>query len=95
MSLNLGSYPDFLPAFRVFLGQAFSGLRLTAFISVVSDSSALLVFNFFPVSYLMYFHGYHSFAPAPLLNILGFYAYKSYRPLARVVSHSFTLNILP
>ena len=78
-----------------FFEQAFSGLRLTAFISVVSGSSALLVFSYFPVSYLMHFHGYHSFAPAPLRNIFGFYVYISYRPLARVVSHSFTLNILP
>ena len=91
----LGSYKDFLPAFRVFFEQAFSGLRLTAFISVVSGSSALLVFSYFPFSYLMYFHDHHSFAPAPLLNIFGFYVYISYRPLARVVSHSFTLNILP
>ena len=37
----------------------------------------------------MYFHGYHSFAPAPLLNIFGFYVYISYRPLARVVSQFF------
>ena len=43
----------------------------------------------------MYFHGYHSFEPAPLLNLFGVYVYISYRPLARVVSHSFTLNILP
>ena len=59
MSLSLGSYPDFLPAFfpfGVFLGRFFSGLRLTAFVSVVSGSSAPLVFNLFcfPVSYLMH-----------------------------------------
>ena len=63
MSLSLGSYPDFLPAFfpfGVFFGQVFSGLRLTAFVSVVSSSSALLVFSLFcfPVSYLMYLFGF-------------------------------------
>ena len=67
MSLSLGSYPDFLPVFFPF------GLFLGRFISVASGSSALLVFSFLPVSYLMYFYGYRSFTPAPILNIFGFY----------------------
>ena len=59
--------PWFLPRFparifshRGFFGQVFSGLRLTAFVSVVSGSSALLVFSLFcfPVSYLMYLFGF-------------------------------------
>ena len=57
MSLGVGSYPDFLPAFYpfgVFWGQVFSGLRLTAFVSVVSGSSALLVFSLLFFRFLSY-----------------------------------------
>ena len=67
----------------------------------------------------MYLYSYHSFAPAPLLNIFSFYVClgqlsrnsslgchikssltqfdcrQCYRPLARVVIHLFTLNVLP
>ena len=51
------SCPHF--SLRGFFGQVFNGLRLTAFVSVVSGSSALLVFSLFcfPVSYLMYLFG--------------------------------------
>ena len=81
MSLSLGSYPDFLPAlfpFGVFFGQVFSGLSLTAFVSVVRGSSALLVFSFFPVSYLICSFGFHahSCAPVPLLNIFTIDVYE-------------------
>ena len=79
LSLSLGSYPDFLPAlfpFGVFFGQVFSGLRLTAFVSVVRGSSALLVFSFFPVSYLIYSFGFHSCAPVRLLNIFTIDVYE-------------------
>ena len=58
------------------MGQVFSGLSLTAFVSVVSGSSALLVFSFFPVSYLTYSFGFHSCAPAPLLNIFTIDVYE-------------------
>ena len=79
LSLSLGSYPDFLPAlfpFGVFFGQVFSGLSLTAFVSVVRGSSVLLVFSFFPVSYLIYSFGFHSCAPVPLLNIFTIDVYE-------------------
>ena len=59
-----------------FLGQVFSGLRLTALVSVVSSSSALLVFSFFPVSHLMYLSGFHSCVPVPLLNTFTIDVYK-------------------
>ena len=55
-------------SFPVFFGQVFSGLRLTAFVSVVSRSSALLVLAFFPFL-ILYLLGFHSCAPVPLLNI--------------------------
>ena len=59
-----------------FFGQVFSGLRPTAFVSVVSGSSALLVFSFLPVSYLMYLFDFQSFAPVPLLNIFTIDVYE-------------------
>ena len=72
--------PWFLPRFparilslRGFFGQVFTGLRLTAFTSVLSGSSALLVFSFFPVSYFMYLSSYLSFALAHLLDRFSFY----------------------
>ena len=56
----LPSFPARIFSLRGFFGQVFSGLRLTAFVSVVSSSSALLVFSLFcfPVSYLMYLFGF-------------------------------------
>ena len=73
--MSLGSYPDFLPTFfpSGCFWVGFFWHRLTAFISVVSGSSAPLVFSFFPVSYFMYLYSYLSFAPAPFLDIFSFY----------------------
>ena len=79
MSLGLGSYPDFLPAlfpFGFFFGQVFSSLSPTASVSVVSGSSALIVFSFFPVSYFMYLFGFHSCEPVPLLKIFTINVYE-------------------
>ena len=82
-ALSLFNKPRFLTRFpartfslRGFFGQVFSGLSLTAFVSVVSGSSALIVISFFPVSYLMYSFGFHSCAPVPLLNIFTINVYQ-------------------
>ena len=56
----LPSFPARIFSLRGFFGQVFPGLRLTAVVSVVSGSSALVVFSLFcfPVSYLMYLFGF-------------------------------------
>ena len=61
----------------LFEGQVFAGLRLTvptAYISVVSGNSALLVFSFFfSFLILMHLYSYHSCALVPLLNMFSSY----------------------
>ena len=98
----LHRFPARTFSLRGFFGQVFSGLRLTALVSVVSGSSALLVFNFFPVSHLMCLSGFHSCVPVPLpdtftmdvyeinhliLNIFSFHIY-----LGQLVSRDRSLS---
>ena len=63
---------------RGFFGQVFYGLRLIAFVSVVSGSSALLVFSLFcfPFLILCTCLVFHSCLNVPLLNIFTLDVYE-------------------